>query len=208
VIFMKTTNILLVLVITSFCFAANAAAQTDNKKIPAEVQAIVGTYTGAWTLYGINDKGEVIKQLAYTDVMKAENPTVAADRVYVSTVDAINFEGGKFPPANIPGKEGYLLNKDGSLGDYYLENSGRTIQFQKLDKDSHVYSTPAGGREFPLISDKFLSGVHVLVRTITFDHGIETHHVTRLTTVRWTGADGKEISKQFVSLQGQHKKSK
>jgi hypothetical protein len=207
-IFMKISSVLFILVITSFCFVSDSAAQTVDKKIPAEVQTLVGTYTGAWTLYGINDKGEVIKQLAYTDVMKAENPTVAADRVYVSTMDAITFEGGKVPPANIPGKEGYLLNKDGSLGDYYLENSGRTIRFQKLDKDSHIYSTPAGGGEFPLISDKFLSGVHVLVRTITFDHGIETHHVTRLTTVCWTGADGKEMAKQFVSLQGQHKKSK
>ncbi|MDQ3711631.1 MAG: hypothetical protein M3388_05380, partial [Acidobacteriota bacterium] len=175
---------------------------------PAEVQAIVGTYTGAWTLYGINDKGEVIKQLAYTDVMKAENPTAATDRVFVSTMDVMTFEGGKIPPKNVPGKEGYLLNKDGSLGDYYIETYGQTIRFQKLDKDSWIYSTPAVGREFPALGDKFLSDSHVFVKTVTSEQGIETHHNMRLTTVRWTGADGKEMAKQFVSLQGQHKKSK
>lgn len=194
----------LVLSLFIACFAVFAQAQ---QQIPAEVKAVVGTYTGTWTAFTINDKGEIIKQMSWTDVMKAENPVVEKDRAYVSTVDEMSFDGGRIPPMKAPGKEGYMLNKDGSLGDYFIEMFGQTIKMNRLDKDVYVYTVPANPREFAALGDKFISASHVLVKNVVVAEGVETHHISRLTTVRWKDAEGKERAMQFVSLQGQHKRS-
>lgn len=193
-------------IVLSLCLAANSSAQ-NSQKVPAEVQAIAGTYTGSWTIYGINEKGEIFRQAAWTDTMKAENPSVEANRAFVTTLDAVTFEGGNIPPLNFVGKEGYLLNKDGSLGDYFIEINGQTFLPKKLDKDSWSYAVPVNPRDFAALGDKFIGGAHVMVKTVIFEQGIETHYVSRLTTVRWKGADGKERATQFISLQGQHKRS-
>lgn len=196
----KFTLVLSLLVV---CFALSAKAQT----VPSEVKEIAGTFTGAWTAFTLNGNGEVVKQMAWTDVIKAENPIVEKDRAYVTTIDEMTFEGGRIPPQKIPGKEGYLLNKDGSLGEYFMEIFGQTITMKKLSKDTWIYTVPASAREFAAMGDKFLSATHVLVKTATFEQGIETHHISRVTTVRWKDAEGKERATQFVSLQGQHKRS-
>lgn len=196
------------LAVFSVGFSMNLFAQNTAQKIPAEVQAIVGNFTGSWTSYTINDKGEVVKQAAWTDIIKAEKPTVLADRAFVETIDEMTFEGGRIPPQKIPGKEGYLLNKDGSLGDYFIEIFGQTIPMKKLSNDVWAYSIPANPREFLSLGDKFVSGTHVLVKTIVMDQGIETHNISRITTLKWKDNEGKEHLTQFVSLQGQHRKSK
>ena len=46
------------------------------KEVPEEVRALEGTYTGAWTMYGINDKGEVVKKMSWTDTVKATGAEV------------------------------------------------------------------------------------------------------------------------------------
>jgi hypothetical protein len=192
----------------SLFLTINSSAQNTVQKIPAEVQAIAGNFTGSWTSYTINDKGEVIKQAAWTDTIKAEKPTVAADRAYVETLDEMTFEGGRIPPQKVVGKEGYLLNKDGSLGNYFIEIFGQTIPMTKLSKDVFAYSVPANPREFQALGDKFISATHVLVKTTISDQGVETHNISRITTLKWKDAEGKERLTQFVSLQGQHRKSK
>lgn len=192
----------------SFCLPAISHAQNTAQKIPAEVQAIAGAYTGAWTSLSINDKGEVVKQMAWTDTIKAENPTVAADRAFVEITDEMTFEGGRIPPQKMLGKEGYLINKDGSLGDYFVEFFGRAVPMKRLAKDVWTYSIPGNAREFMALGDKFISATHVLVKTISMDQGVETHHITRVTTARWKDAEGKERLTQFVSLQGLHRKTK
>jgi hypothetical protein len=192
-----------------FC-GLTADAQTPNAapKIPAEVEAIAGTLTGSWTTYTLNDKGETIKQMSWTDVIRAEKPAIAGDRAFVETTDELTFDGGRIPPQKVLGKEGYFIGKDGSLGDYFIEFFGQTVAMKKLGKDIWAYTIPANAREFAMLGDKFISGTHVLVKATVVDQGVETHNITRITTVRWKDAEGKERLTQFVSLQGQHRKSK
>lgn len=201
--FLRTLKFTVVLSLLIACFALSSKAQI----VPNEVKEIAGTFTGAWTAFTLNASGEVVKQMAWTDVIKAENPVVEKDRAYLTTLDEMTFEGGRIPPQKIPGKEGYLLNKDGSVGEYFMEMFGQTILMKKLSKDTWVYTVAGAPREFAALGDKFLSATHVLVKTVTFEQGIETHHISRVTTVRWKDAEGKERSTQFVSLQGHHKRS-
>jgi hypothetical protein len=185
-----------------------AAGQKDIPDRPREeVRNLVGTYTGSWTMFGIDDKGEVVKRMAWTDTIKAENPEVKGDRAYVSTTDEMTFEGGKIPPYKVQGKEGYFLKKDGLLGDYFIETSGQTNLMVKVGDKVWSYATPAAGQELGFLGfPKDASGLHVLIKVVTKEQGVETHRISRLTTVNWKDKDGLERRLQFVSLQGFHKR--
>lgn len=95
----------------------------------------------------MNEKGETIKMMAWTDTMKAENPEISGDRAQVSTTDVMTFEGGKAPPFEVRGKEGYILTKDGGLGDYCTENMGQVQRMVKLSDNAWSAAAPASEQE-------------------------------------------------------------
>ena len=178
-------------------------------EVPKEVRALEGTYTGAWTLFGVDEKGDVIKRMAWTDTAKAEKAEVQGDRAFVSTSDEMTFEGGKIPPFKVQGKEGYLLTKDGGLGEYFIEAAGQTNKMIKLGDNVWTYTAPAAGPELARLGfPKDASGQHVLVKVVTQEQGTETHRISRVTTVSWKDKEGKERWLQFVSLQGFHKRQR
>ncbi len=188
--------------------SAGADQKADaRKEVPKEVRALEGTYTGSWTMYGIDEKGDVVKRMAWTDTMKAVGAEVKGDRALVNTTDEMTFEGGQIPPFKVQGKEGYFLKKDGGLGDYFIETSGQTNRMVKVGENVWSYTTPAAAQELSRLGfPKDASGQHVLVKVVTKEQGTETHRISRLTTVNWKDKEGKERVLQFVSLQGYHKR--
>ncbi len=187
-----------------------AADPKDNPDaIPKEVRDLVGTYTGSWTMFGIDAKGEVVKLMAWTDTMKAEKPEIKGDRAFVSTTDDMTFEGGKIPPFKVQGTEGFILKKDGGLGDYFVDSFGQTNRLVKVGDNVSSYTTPATAQELGRLGfPKDASGQHVLVKVVTKEEEVEAHRISRLSTVRWKDKEGKERWLQFVSLQGFHKRQK
>jgi hypothetical protein len=192
----------------AFSPVAGADRKPDApREVPKEVRALVGTYTGSWTMYGINAKGAVVPQYTWTDTIKAGSPQVKGDRAYVTTTGKMTFEGGKIPPVKIEGKEGYFLKKEGGLGDYYIEMFGQVNRIAKLADNVWSYATKATEQELVRLGfPKGVSGQHVLVKVVVKEEGVETHRISRLTTVRWKDKEGKERTLQFVSLQGYHKR--
>ncbi len=179
--------------------------QKPDVNVPNEVRALEGTYTGSWTMYGIDQKGDVVKRMAWTDTMKAVGSEVKGDRAFVSTTDEMKFEGGQIPPYKMQGREGYFLKKDVGLGDYFIESMGQTNRMLKLGETVWSYTTPASAQELAMLgfpSDATVQ--HVLVKVVTNEQGAETHRITRLTTAKWKDKEGKERALQFVSLQGFH----
>ena len=187
---------------------AGADQKADAPKdVPKEVRALEGMYTGSWAMYGMDDKGEVVKRMAWTDTMKAGSPEVKGDRAYVTTTDEMTFEGGKAPPFKVEGKEGYFLKKDGSLGEYFVEIFGQVNRMAKLEDNVWSYAAPATEQELVRLGfPKGTSGQHVLVKVVAKEKGVETHRVSRLTTVSWKDKEGKERALQFISLQGHHRR--
>lgn len=184
----------------------------DPKKVPdsppKQVRDLVGTYTGTWMMFGIDEKGEIVKRMAWTDTISAEKPVVQGNRAYVSTTDEMRFEGAKVPPFKVQGKEGYFLTKEGGLGDYFIETSGQMYRMVKVGDNVWSYSTQAAATELIRLGfPKDASGQHVVVKVVTNEQGVETHRISRLTTVRWNNRENKERWLQFVSLQGFHKRS-
>jgi hypothetical protein len=198
-------GILLLLGGSSHFLAADKKNPADSP--PKAVCQLVGTYTGSWTMFGIDEKDEVVKRMAWSDTIKAEKPEVKGERAFVTTSDQMTFEGGKIPPFKVQGKEGYFLKKDGGLGDYFIETFGQTNRMVKVGDNVWSYTTPAAAQELGRLGfPKGSSGQHVLVKVVTKEQGVETHRISRLTTVSWKDKEGKERWLQFVSLQGFHKR--
>lgn len=184
-------------------------AKSQSPQIPKEVAAIAGNYSGEWTMYGMDEKGQIVKRAAWKDILKAENPVIKGERAFVTITDAMSFEGTSAPPRTSTGIEGYLINKDGSLGDYFMEFGQTNYRMQRLSKDVWSYAVAASPQELASLGfTNVVSGQHVMVKVVTYEQGTETHRITRLTTVNWKDAEGKDRWIQFVSLQGFHKRQR
>jgi|ERR1043166_579950 hypothetical protein len=200
-------KVLLRLLFFALLPTASDLAHAAETVVPKEVAALTGTFTGSWTIFGLDDRGQSVKRAAWTDTIKSQAPTIQGDRAFVSTTDEMTFEGGKVPPRKVEGREGYFLNPDGTLGDYFIESFGQVQRARKLGSNVWAYSMPADARELSQFGlTNVASAQHVIVKVIIFESGVETHRISRVTTVNWKDAEGKERSTQFLSLQGFHRR--
>ncbi len=184
-----------------------AAEPKNAPEVPKEVRDLAGAYTGSFTMFGIDEKGDVVKRMAWKDMIKAEIPEIQGDRAFVSTTDEMTFEGSKGPPVTLKGREGFFLKSDGSLGECFIEAAGQTHRMTKMGDNVWSYTAPAAAQELTRLGfPQDASGQHVLVKVITHEQGIETHRISRLSTVSWKDKEGQEKWLQFVSLQGFHKR--
>lgn len=200
----RALSLVLCLVLCSVIMAADTP-----REVPKEVKAIEGNYSGEWTLYGIDDAGETVKKFAWTDTMKATGAEVKGDRAQVSAVSEMTYEGGKIPPRKYEGKEGYFLKPDGGLGEYFIESFGQVTKMTNLGDGVWTYTAVAAEQELTSMGfPKGVKGRHVLVKVVTNEKGVETHRISRVTTVQWTDKEGKDRVTQYVSLKGFHKREK
>lgn len=175
--------------------------------VPKEVLDLEGSYFGSWTLYGVDEEGNEVELASWTDTIKAEAPQVDGDQAFVLTTTEMAFEGSDAPAMEFPGKEGYFLMPDGSLGDYFVETFGQISKSTQAGENVWITVTPASPEDlaaYPL--PNVSSGEHALVKVVTSEDGVEVHRITRVTTVNWVDQTGQEQSSQFVSLQGFHKR--
>ncbi len=175
--------------------------------VPQAVRDLAGTYAGSWTLFGIDEAGEAVKLMSWTDTIQAENPQLDGEQAYVLTTGEMVFDNPNIPPLKIAGKEGYFLLPNGSLGDHFVETNGQVSKSTQLGENVWISVTPASAQDLasyglPNVS----SGQHVMNKVVTSEAGVETHRITRITTVTWTDEAGQERSTQFVSLQGFHQR--
>ena len=204
------------MVVTALCFTwlfsaisphTNGYGQNTSNQIPKEVSDLTGDFSGSWTIFGIDERGQAVKRMAWTDTIKAEKPVTKGDRAYVTTTDEMTFEDGRIPQKSVKGTEGYFLNKDGSLGDYFIESFGQVYRVRKLEKNVWTYAMPGSPQELAQLGfTNVIWGQHVVVTVITQEQGRETHQITRVTTVNWKDAEGKERWIQYVSLQGVYRR--
>lgn len=183
-----------------FTVAAGAA------DVPDQLKNLSGEWKGEWVMSGPGAEGKIVKKFAWTDVMTVGAVKKEKDRVFVSTVDRMNFGEG-IPPREVIGIEAYYLNADGSLGDYFFENYGQVHRMRPLAKGVWAYTLPAGEKELAMLGfTNVISATHVMVKVETKEEGKECHRISRITTVNWKDAQGKAQWIQFVSLKGMHRK--
>jgi hypothetical protein len=180
----------------------------EGQEVPKEVKALAGTYSGSWTMYGIDANCNIVEKMKWTDTMEATNPVIKDGRAYVVTIDKMKFADG-IPPQEIKGTEGYFINSDGNLGDYYFENFGQVTKMVKLGEKTWVYSMPVYPDRLSFLGfSNVISGRQIVVKEITDEDGTEIHRICIVTTVNWKDKDGKINWKQFISMLGYHKRMK
>ena len=167
---------------------------------------MVGTYTGSWSMFGMDQNGNIVKKMSWTDVLEAKNPEVKDGQAYVTTIDNMLFEGS-IPPQKVTGSEGYYLNEDGSLGDYFIQMAGQTLKMIEIEQDVWAYTSAVNPYEYSILGlTNVLYAKHVLIKVVTREDEVETHRISRVTTVRLTGKDNTDQWIQFISLQGNHRR--
>src|SRR3954464_13995836 len=105
---MRTRLLLMLALLSDLPTHPLRGADPATAPVPEAVRALVGTYTGSWTLFGVDDKGQVVKRMAWADTIKAANPERTGDRAFVTTTDEMTFEGAP-APFKVQGKEGHFL---------------------------------------------------------------------------------------------------
>lgn len=191
-----------------FIFFPAVVVCSLRQEVPEQVKDLAGEYTGSWIMYGPNLEGKIVPKMKWTDTMTAADPQVKEGRAFVVTVDKMQFEGG-IPAQEVRGIEGYYLKKDGSLGDYFFENFGQVYRMKNLGNGTWVYRMPAiPGRLAFLGFKNVISGRHVMVKEVTEENGTEVHRISRVTTVNWKDQEGRSQWKQYISLQGFHKRKR
>lgn len=202
---MKKENIIALICIF---FSSVVFSTALSAEVPKEVKSLVGVYKGAWSMFGPNEGGEIVKKMSWTDTIKASNPVVKDGKAYVTIIDTMNFEGG-IPAQKMSGTEGYFLNKDGSLGDYFFELNGKISRMKKLEDNIWVYTIPSDQMEMRMLGfSNIVTSKHVMIKVVTWENGVETHRVSRVSTVIWKDKKGHKQRKQYISLQGMHKRQK
>ncbi len=103
------------------------------------------------------------------------------------------------------GREGYALKQDGSLGSYFIEAAGQTHRMVRVGDNVWSYTASADAGELSRLGfPANAAGQHVLVKVVTWEQGVETHRISRLTPVTWKNKEGEEQVVSFVSLKGRH----
>ena len=192
-------------------FAPNGGS-TLSGDVPDQVKDLVGTYRGEWAIYGLDAKGEPVVRAKWSDVNVASDPRVEKGKAFVVTKDEMKFEGAP-RPQTFDGSEGWFVNADGSLGDYYIEGGGEITRMHEIADGVWVYAAAASARDLAMFGlPAGATAQHVLVKVVGSEDGHETHRITRVTTARWKemdGQDGKvghEKVVQFTSLKGFHRR--
>ncbi|MEX1019510.1 MAG: hypothetical protein WDZ49_07620 [Litorilinea sp.] len=208
-----TISVLLLALLLSACQpiqpAATASAPNNGSApvVPQVIRDLEGSYVGAWTVFGLDEEGQVMKLVSWADTIQAENSQIEDDQAYVLTTGEMVFEGGNIPPMTIAGKEGYFLLPDGSLGDYFVETNGQISKSTHLGENVWITVTPASAQDLASYRlPNVASGLHILNKVVTREDGLEIHRITRVTTVNWTDLAGQARSTQFASLEGFHKR--
>jgi hypothetical protein len=192
---------------TTLAMKSPASRPAAGEDLPPQVARLLGTWVGEWQMWGVDAAGAVAPRMKWTDRMTASEPVRSADRIAFKTVDEMTFEGVPGPPRTWVGSKGWRLNGDETLGAHYIESFGRESVLVSLRADAESYIEDAAPQELAQLGcPAGTTGSHVLVKVVVDEAEGETHRITRVTTVRWPTADGDERHRQFVSLQGYHRK--
>src|SRR5262249_6337152 len=146
---------------------------------------------------------------AWEDTVEAKEPRQEKGRAFVSVANVLTFSGGKSFTVNFV--EGYLVNRDGTAGSRYFDLQGHTVVETSLGKDSWSFETPVSTQDLQMMGfnpKEVLFSKHVTVKTVTREGPFDTEWVSRVTTIQWKKATGQSPVKQFVSLQGYHRRVK
>lgn len=209
--FLRKLTLALSLALVAGCSSSSKTdgSSTTDASVPEKdpLEAIAGTYTGEWTLFGVDADGATRTVSHWTDVVTTADPVLQADRTYLSCTDTMTFDG-MTQPIVVTWTEGFMLEPDGSVGPRYFEQRGQIVVENQIAPGIFSYAQTATSQELAQLGfTNSTEGGHVTVKVVTTDEGIDTERITRISTVKWTDAAGAVQTTQMTTMQGWHRLS-
>ena len=188
--------------ILSLCIAGNAYSQT----VEAEINKLSGVFTGEWTTYKLNEKGEVVIVNAWQDTLRAGTPIINDTLAYVNINGILHFENEFIPPYKMQFTEGFKLS-NGEIEHHFFTIMGTELIEHKINEHTYVITQPIMPfelKQLGIASAK--TATNTTVKEIIDLNGEEVHLVTITSTIVWVKNDEEKYT-QYVSCKGYHKKS-
>jgi hypothetical protein len=207
------------------CLTIPAARAAEHQPQAIEaVQALAGTYTGHWDMYGLDKTGQVIKApiLSWDDVIIFEAPQVGIDpninqqRAFGAVTDVMTY----LVPAGIPVTtihftEGFKIQPDATAGEHYFtfkNAAGQIVETieNQLAPNLWSYESPIDLKSFASIGinkTNIIFAKNLTVKSISIEGSTEMQTVSQTMTLVWKADDGSIKSKQFVSMSGTHRRT-
>ena len=187
--------------ILSLCIAGNAYSQT----IEAEINKLSGVFTGEWTTYKLNEKGEVVKVNAWQDTLRAGTPIINDTLAYVNINSVMHFENEFIPPYKMQFTEGFKLS-DGEIEHHFFTIMGAEHIEHKINEHTYVITQPIMPFELKQLGiTSAKTATNTTVKEIIDLNGKEVHLVTITSTIVWVENDEEKYT-QYVSCKGYHKR--
>ncbi len=108
-------------------------------------QTLLGKYEGKWSLFGLDDKGQVALKASWEDTVEATDLVEKTDRVYVKVSSTMKFSGGA--SFNVSFTEGFLLLEDGQAGERFFCLNGTEVREHELGDSTWVFQTTATAQD-------------------------------------------------------------
>jgi hypothetical protein len=169
----------------------------------------LGTYEGAWQLFGLDGADEVQESWAWTDVITASNLRIEEDRALMDIHDVMDMGGGSTYEMDF--YEGTYIQEDGSMGDYFIEIDGEVTIMTEVSPDHWEYDVPLTDQDYQglanISSANMVSGWKRNTKRVSWVEGWERHDVSILTHVEYQNEIDEVVIVEFTSLEGFHQKT-
>jgi hypothetical protein len=170
-------------------------------------ERLVGAFSGAWQLYGLDGDDQQTPTYAWTDVITGSNPRIEEDRALVDILDEM--DGGNWTDT-VSFFEGVYLTKEGGVGDYFFEIDGVVTIATEVSPDHWEYTTELGSYDLQSMenvdADNLVAGWKHTTKLVSWVEGWERHDVAVVTHVEYVGESDGTLSQDFTSLEGYHQK--
>ena len=193
---MKNLFLTLFLSLSVPSFAGELTALEATEKLK-------GVYQGTWKSFVYN-QGQTRPGMTWSDRIVAKGEVIEdEDKVYLEAKMTMTYPGGH--KQNMEIKEGYLkLGSEGKKGTRFSIMYGKATLYHELSSLEFAASIPpypGEAKRLGFSPEHVKKMSHVITKTVDHSSGVETHHITRVTTVKLA-----KRTIQFVSLQGTHRK--
>jgi len=174
-------------------------------------ERLVGTYTGEWTMFGLDADDKAQAAQNFTDSVTASNPRIENGRAIVDVAATMDMGGGG-PPFQLAFIEGVIVGENGARGDYFVELQGNVQMYKEVKPNVWETESPLNPRDYQAMAnvtaENVIGGWKRSTKVVSWVDGSERHDITVLTHVEYTNAAGKTITVEFTSMVGFHQKPK
>ncbi len=171
------------------------------------VTAMVGVYHGEFQLYGLDADDNAYPSMSGTDVTEATNPHIDGDRAQVDVTSVATPDGGDPFPAQT-WLEGVFILADGSPGDLFIDQYGEVSIQTEIEPDVFEYEQSFQSWDYDswanITPQNLISGAQLYHKVVTYPGGVETHDVTRISSLEYEDGGGNTVPVSYTSMEGTH----